>query len=516
MKRRLTLLLAGLLSATALAQDSATAIGGVLISPLLQRTQVRARQVAHVSFTLENPNPVAQSADYEIRAFTVEPKTYRTLYTESHPRDCAAWFGDPQRQVSLEPGKRTQLKLSYTVPATAEGVYWAMLRFAPRPGGSTTKSSVVYEIPLVVVVGKNPRPVIEVGSPVVEDFPGTPGGSAQMVAVPLTNSGDGFVPVGVTGVIKNEESGQTVAELRSEDRNLLPHSLRHLGFAVPRLRDGRYMITMKAVAGNRTLPTVSSRWVVKKGVPVLASQAQSVAQSALAVEPASIAVTVPAGGARRTSVRIRNNGLRPVTVGVGLSALDQGPSGALDPRPDQLPSGLTVSVSAETNVIEPGATLLAQLDIRVEPTANGDLWFALRVQDATNPNLMAENLIGTVSVPGTAKPGVTVEAAELVKDGDLPVAIKFRLRNSGNVALRPEGSAAMLADGVRLTDRLAVPVVGDGGLLPGKWVENTVMLPPQATAGAYVVELSYQYTEKDSAKLRVPLTVAVKPKARKK
>ncbi|MFX7902653.1 hypothetical protein ABTK34_19500, partial [Acinetobacter baumannii] len=65
-------------------------------------------------------------------------------------------------------------------------------------------------------------------------------------------------------------------------------------------------------------------------------------------------------------------------------------------------------------------------------------------------------------------------------------------------------------------DRLAVPVVGDGGLLPGKFVNNTVMLPASPEPGSYVLELAYQYSERGMAKLRVPVAVAGKAKPGKK
>ncbi|MEB3042003.1 hypothetical protein, partial [Capnocytophaga gingivalis] len=88
---------------------------------------------------------------------------------------------------------------------------------------------------------------------------------------------------------------------------------------------------------------------------------------------------------------------------------------------------------------------------------------------------------------GTSKAEVAVEDATLVRDGDKVIAVNFKVRNTGNTAVRPLGSASLLMDGVRLVDRLAVPVVGDGGLLPGKFVNNTVMLPASPEPGSYVL-----------------------------
>lgn len=504
------------LAAAAQAQDAASAIGGVLISPLLQRVQSRPAQAGFVTFALENPNQTVQFADLEIRAFTVEPDTYRTVYVDKHDRDCSAWFSGSNQQVTLAPGARQEVKLPYKVPGGANGVYWAMIRFSPRPSGSTTKSQVVYEIPVVVVVGRNARPVVEVGTPVIEDFPGQPVGNTVMVAVPIENNGDGFVPVGVAGTVKNLANGRTVADLHVEDRNLLPRTKRHLGFALPKLADGRYQVTMKVSLANRTLPAVTAQYVVTRGKFQLASAAAKVTQSPLVLEPASVTMAIPPGAQRRATFRITNNGKTPLTIGVKTMEIDQSPTGALEPVEPKGENGLEIGIAAETNRIEPGQTLVAQVEVQAPKTANGDMWFALQVVDATKPDSIAETLFGTVSIPGTAKPEVAVEDASLVKDGDRVVAVNFKVRNTGNTAIRPLGSASLLMDGVRLIDRLAVPVVGDGGLLPGKFVTNTVMMPAAPDPGSYVVELAYQYSDKGIAKLRVPVTVAGKPKPGKK
>lgn len=505
-----------LLAAGAQAQDAASAIGGVLISPLLQRVQAKPSQNGFLTFALENPNQTPQFADLEIRAFTVEPDSYRTIYVEKHDRDCSGWFSGSNQQVTLAPGSRREIKLDYKVPSGASGVFWAMLRFTPRPSGSTTKSQVVYEIPLVIVVGRNPRPVVEVGTPIIEDFPGQVGGGTVLVAVPLENNGDGFVPVGVAGTVKNLSSGRTVADLHVEDRNLLPRTKRHLGFAVPKLPDGRYQVTMKVSLANRTLPPVTAQYSVVRGKFQLASAAAKVTQSPLVIEPASLTLAVPQGAQRRATFRITNNGKTPMTIGVKTMEIDQTPTGSLEPVEPKGQYGLEIGIAAQTNRIEPGQTLVAQVDVQVPKSASGDMWFALQVVDAEKPDSIAETLFGTVNIPGTAKAEVSVEDATLVKDGDKVVAVNFRVRNTGNTALRPLGSASLLMDGVRLVDRLAVPVVGDGGLLPGKFVSNTVMMPAAPEPGSYVVELAYQYSEKGFAKLRVPVTVAGKAKPGKK
>ena len=63
--------------------------------------------------------------------------------------------------------------------------------------------------------------------------------------------------------------------------------------------------------------------------------------------------------------------------------------------------------------------------------------------------------------------------------------------------------------------RLAVPEVGDGGILPGKTIANSVMLPAGLKAGEYVVEIAYQFGEQNFGRIRVPVSVPATKSAAK-
>ncbi|MFX8704260.1 hypothetical protein ABTM89_19460, partial [Acinetobacter baumannii] len=82
---------------------------------------------------------------------------------------------------------------------------------------------------------------------------------------------------------------------------------------------------MKVAIGNRTLPAVTSQYVVSRGKAQLASVAAKVAQSPILVEPAALNLAVPAGAERRASLRITNNGKTPITIGVKTLEIDQTP-----------------------------------------------------------------------------------------------------------------------------------------------------------------------------------------------
>jgi hypothetical protein len=460
----------------------------------------------------ENPGTVVETAQAEILAFTMEDWTYRTIYGTEHPRDCAAWFAKKNNDITVQPGQRLELHLDLSVPRGALGPYWCMLKFTPRPNGSQTKSLVVYEIPIVFIIGKNPKPVVKIGTPFLRKMDPKSKTTSMMAVLPMDNDSEGFSVLGATGTLRNAATNRVLNDFTVEDRNFMPKTKRELVFVVPAVPDGRYKIDFKPELGARTMPTVSSEVIVTKGVPKLATEAMTMETTPITTEPGSITLSIPAGGQRTSVVKFTNNSNREISLDVKPASIEQAANGSVGIGENPLPFGLGVEVSGDFSNIKPGQSATARVRMLVPKEAEGDIWFGLSVKEAGNGASMADSVLGTITVPKTEKPNLVVEAPLELKDGAKTLAFKFKVRNGGNVALRPEGNASVLADGIRLVDRLLVPVIGDGGLLPGKTVENMVMLPPNLKPGSYVVEVAYQYTEQDYGRIRMPFkVVAGKP-----
>lgn len=488
-------------------QDSKSSVGGVLVSPLLHRKLVKPGQKVFLSFTLENPSQVRQLLDGTIENFQMEDWTYRTIYGKEHARDCRDWFSQRTIQVSLDPGQRRELRLQVDIPRGSEGVYWAMVKLTPRPNGSTTKSLLSYEIPLVLVSGKNPKPNLVVHSPVLNCTQNLRGSKAFTAVLPIENPSQGFTPIGAIGEVRNTSSNRVVARMRLEDRNLMPGTKRQLVFLLPALPDGRYRLAFRAQLGAKSLPEVTSEYVLSKGASKTVSELNQLTLAPVTVEPNAISSVVPAGGSRTISLRVTNNSNRPLHLDISPAPIQQALNGSLGIGAGDLPIGLNVGVQTSNQPLEPGETRAVRVTMSRSAATSGDAWFALSLKERGNGQSIAESIFGTVTVVKGSKPLIAVEDPRLIMDGKTPVAIKFTVRNTGNVALRPEPSATVLEGGVRLVERPAVPIIGDGGLLPGSVVDNVLMLPQKLKAGEYVVEILYQYGDKDFARARVPIRI---------
>jgi hypothetical protein len=145
----------------------------------------------------------------------MEDWTYKTIYGDSGSHDCTNWFTQKAQTVLLEAGAKQEIHLAINVPADAAGPYWCMLKVSPRPLGSTTKSLVVYEIPIVLIAGNNPRPALKVYSPIIKRYTAN-GHSTMMSAVlPVENTSEGFTIIGATGSLRNADSGRILRDFLS-------------------------------------------------------------------------------------------------------------------------------------------------------------------------------------------------------------------------------------------------------------------------------------------------------------
>ncbi len=302
-------------------------------------------------------------------------------------------------------------------------------------------------------------------------------------------------------------SGRVINDFRLDDRNLMPLTKRNISFLVPALPDGQYRVQFRPIVGTRTLESVTADYMVAKGEAKLVTEAASLEQSPISIEPSSLNVAIPKGGNRSFNIKVTNNGSKPIPISISAAGLDQNLVGAIGVSESKAPLGMTVEIDNESDPIEPGETRTVHISLGVPESAEGDIWFALVAKETGNSKALVESSLCSISVPLTQKPDMVIENPQVIKDGARTIAVKFQVRNSGNTALRPEPSAAVLESGVKLLERVGVDVVGDGGILPGKMIENTIMIPQKLKPGNHVLEIDYQYGPTNTAKLRVPITI---------
>src|SRR5207253_485772 len=136
-------------------------------------------------------------------------------------------------------GKALAQQFRFRVPTQARGSYWALLVFSPKPVGSQTNVNLVYEVPIMMQVGRPSAPDIKVASPQVS---GT--ANAPQLSVGFVNDGNSFGIVGAQCSLKSVLTGRKIAEVRAWDKNLYPHTKRRLSLGVPALAPGRYELSV--------------------------------------------------------------------------------------------------------------------------------------------------------------------------------------------------------------------------------------------------------------------------------
>lgn len=492
-------------------QDPSMAVGGLLVSPTIYREYIPSGpRTGTLRMKVENPmNALAQRTigELDILSFMPEPGTYKSNLRVNHPRDCSTWFERRSENVELDPGGRTELVLRYSVPRDAEGVYWAMIQFRPRPVAATQGAQVIYEIPIIFQVRRPARPVIEFTSPQLIPFTGMPG--RYGASIRMNNIGTSFTPVGMVATLRSTDNNRVVAEASIEDRNLLPGTMRDLAVAFNDVPDGRYRLTVRVDQGARRVAPMSSEYVIQGGRVQLASEVTTKRQIPLLIDTRQRQMpdTSP-GGVRVQTLTITNQSDRPMSLSIRARNVDQSPTGSIGIGEGDPPRGIEINVRPETVTVAPGRPTVVAVTLRLDREATGQYWYGIEVIDRSDAQGLSESIIGMVPVTNRQTPSMQVVEPEVVTDSNgRPVAVKFVAVNDGNMALQPRPIAAVLEGGVRNIANLEVPQKGDGGILPGVRIPNSVLLPPDLPPGEYTVEIRYQYAEDRAGRLAVNIRV---------
>jgi hypothetical protein len=493
-----------------LSSDERIDVGGVLLSPTSYRVAVRPGQRGELTFSLANPTRVRTQAHLELLSFVPEPGRYEAQWISSGEHDASSWFAQPDTTIQFQPGEHKEWKFKYAVPSRSQGCYWTMLRFTPRPVDSTSSTSVIYNAPVIFVVGSRARPVVKVSSPLLIPASANQPKAPLVATCPLENSGEGFGAVGATGELKNLSNNRVLANFSQADQYLLPGTKRELRFSLPTVPDGQYRLSVRAEVGARRLPAVYSDYVVVDGEAKISSEASLLELPPISLEPASFDLTAPRGSTRSQVVKISNIAARDMIFDLSAHPLEQAQTGSIGISDAPLPPGLLVTISPASVSVRARTTVNVRVTMHATPEASGNLWFGIAIRERDNPSAIPETLNACLTVDGTLAPQLSIEDEQIEWVREHPATISFTLKNTGNMALQLAPTAVVLEDGVRLVSRLEVPVQSSGGILPGASLPNMVMLPPDLKPGEYIVEISYKYGEGDDAvaRLRVPVNVA--------
>ncbi len=482
-------------------------MGGLLVSPGIQRVDSRAGATGTVNFELYNPNSVPTIATIELASFLPKEWSYDAQLNKPHARDASAWLKVTPETYRFDPYQQQVRGYKYTIPRSAKGTYWCMLRISPRPASGSSTNNVVFEVPIIFNVGSGMRANIKLQTPIVTAN-AVKTDSGLVLTVPMLNMGDVNAVITASGEIRPLEGGRIIKSFEVPDKNLLPQSKRYITAELPKMADGKYRVTMRINVNSRSLPRVKVDFAVVKGKATGLDDPKVLEMAPISIDPPGFALEMPAGATKQQALRVRNNGTKPLTLLITANAVEQTTSGALGASESAPPVGLTINIEPREMVLQPNELGSSRLQIGVDKTAKGDLWMAFSVAVKGSSTSLKEVITGNVLVTKTADPKLEISNMQLVKAQGKPIQVRFDVKNTGNKAVAPVATAAILDRGVQVVNYLEVPKVGDGGIIPGATVQNTVMLPIDLKAGEYVVEISYQYAPQLTAKGRLPLSVA--------
>lgn len=486
----LSLAVATTFIAVAAAQTEPQGLRGMAIAPVMYRATGHVGGTVSLPIEVQNLEPRPLRISLKIRAVRYSDDTYGANLDEKTKFDCSDWFATTTFTSTISSTSTYKIPLKCVVPKVEPGVYYCLGTIDPNIVGDNSTIIAQYQIPIIILVGKMPKQDLKFGSPVMTVQP-----AYTTITLPFINSGDSFSVIGATVQIRESVTGRLIATRTDVDRNLYPQTKRNLTFSIPsKLPDGQYIVQCTTQANLQTFRPFSASFVVNKGNAVPATESSIISLPPFTVDPGVIHESLPAGATRVTTVKFINQTTSPVNVAVTTHRLTQSNNGLFQVVEEAPMAPLTVETTPELLTIPGRGTSTLRVKISVAPGTKGDAWFAVSAVSTTRDSLSQE-VYCSVSVPNTGTPSLSIEQKEVGKVNDVPISVDYEVTNTGDIALLPRVSAAVLEGGLTAVAKLEVPSLGDGGILPGATLHNRLMLPPNLKPGGYTVRLEYQYAE---------------------
>ncbi len=479
--------------------------GGLTISPLIYRVATIGGRTGVLEFNMTGAPKANVNVRIRMHSAIFEDGSYNAILEAKHPRDCSAWFGiSKERNELVKPGKRPVLGIKYTVPTSANGVYWALMTFEPRQVGSDVAPNLMYQIPIIFTVGKPGVPDIHVGTPTVAGDDKSSG-----VIIRVRNISRAHAVVGASAEIRSALSGTLITKTTVMDRNILPGTSRDLLMQLNyHFKDGAYRVSGHVDLGVRRLPTVVGEFLVKGGKISMTTASKMLEATPVIVEPGGFELAMAAGGRSLKSVKIKNISNRPITIQLEGRNVEQSDTGSIGIGDRQIPDSLNVSIEPRELVINPGVSASARLTVSSARDATGDHWFGISVKEKDNDKAFSQQLMAVVTFKNTLRPKVELEdiTSRFDRNGS-PTTFNFVLHNSGNSNVAVFMTAKLVPDAGGDNYQIEPTVPNEGKLIPGARLPASATLPPNLAPGKYVLVVGMQYTDKAGIEKKIPITI---------
>lgn len=479
---------------------------GVTVAPLQIRKLVQTGTTTKDKLSVQSLEEVPMQIRVRVNSVLFSEWTYAPQFGVQHSRDAAPWFGQREIIKSLRPFEKAEFPLSAVIPRTIGGrtnVYWAMATVELAVPSEPTRILPSFQIPLIYLIGRPVRPDVKIGSPEL-----SVGKSGGTVYVPFTNDSAAYTPISAFITVRNLSTGRILQTAQESGRNLYPESKRRLPFALGRLGPGQYLISAATEIGSRRLPAVTAKYTVTESSAHPLTPSESYTIAPVQVDPPFVGETLTPGAQRSRAIRITNTSDHPLNVAIMARTLTQSSTGSLELNETAIPAHVSLTASPDSVQIPAKGTVSVRLVLAVEQGASGENCFGIALKDMDAKSSFSGLATAVLSVKGTLAPKLTLAPGEIRRNLGYPYSFEYTIVNDGNQALQPITSATLFDNaGTRAIAGLNVPLLGDGGILPGAKLENRVAIPTTLQPGAYVVEIDYQYGPDLRATLRVPFKV---------
>ena len=473
----------------AFAQTEPSGLHGMAIVPVMYRTAGRVGSTLALPIEVQNLEMRPLKVTLKINPVAYSDWTYAANLGTVSKFDCSSWFASKSFVATVDKTSNLKFPVKCTIPHVDPGVYYCLGTIDPTIVGDNSVIIAEYQIPIIIFVGTQPKLDLKFGTPILEV-----GERVSSVGVPFMNDGDAFTVVGATIQLRDAATGRSIAVRTEQDRNLYPQTKRNLRFSLPKIPDGKYQLQCTCQAGTRTFRPLIASYVVSKGKAELATPGTVISLPPFTVDPGRIHQAMPAGSQRLLAVKFTNQTDSPLTIALSVHKLTQISNGLLQVLEDAPAAGLSVELTPDSITVPARHSSNLRIKLSLAPGSVGDSWFAISAV-STAGDSMSEEIYGNASVPETGTPKLEIVQKETGTVGDVPISIDYEVTNTGNMALLPKTSASVLEAGLTPVARLEIPLLGDGGILPGVTLRNRIMLPPNLKPGAYTVKLEYQYGE---------------------
>ena len=479
---------------TAFAQGQVNGLRGMAVVPVMFRQPVKAGSTITLPIGVTNLEPNTLSIQLEINPVTYQEWTYGPILGKSNKYDCSSWFSQTKLTTPVPAHEQKFFPMKCTIPkGTEPGAYYCLGTIVPTITGDNSVIRTQYQIPIILYVGTQPKADLKFGSPEL-----TASTKENFVEIPFLNDSNAFLVVGATVQVRDLTTNRLIVTRSDSDRNLYPESHRKLHFTIPVLPDGRYRVQAICQAGIRTFRPIIADFIVKDNKSQPLTEKALLSLPPFVVDPGRVQVALPPGSRRSIAIKFTNVSDKPLTIGLTAHKLTQQLNGALQILDDGPAPPLGITLTPDTISVDPKRTVTVRVVVNLDEGASGDNWFAISARTNSGDS-MSEEVYGNARVPETVKvryqPKLTITPKEVGTVNGIPISVDYEVTNTGNIALQPHPSAAVLEGGLTGVATLEVPPLGDGGIRPGSTLHNRVMLPLNLKPGAYAVEISYQYTE---------------------